>query len=87
VAVAAEVEQGRLRDVRVALGGVAATPVRGTAAEAMLEGAGRNAFAEAAAAAAAGCDPASDHQTSAAYRRALVERLVHDALHQLLGEA
>jgi carbon-monoxide dehydrogenase medium subunit/6-hydroxypseudooxynicotine dehydrogenase subunit alpha len=83
-AVAARVEDGCLRDVRVALGGVDATAVRSAAAESTLEGAGRNAFAAAAAAAAAGCHPASDQTADASYRRTLVERLVGDALEQLM---
>lgn len=83
-AVAADVIDGRLTAVRVALGGVDATPIRSAASEALLEGAGPDAFAAAAAAAARDCDPASDGQTTAAYRRALVQRLVGDALARLV---
>ena len=86
-AVAADVIDGRLRSVRVALGGVDATPVRSAASEAVLEGSGPDAFAAAAAAAAGDCDPASDGQTTAAYRRVLVERLVGDALARLVTQA
>ncbi len=83
-AVAARVEDGCLREVRIALGGVDTTPVRSAAAESTAEGAGREAFAAAAADAAADCRPASDRLTSARYRRTLVERLVGDALEQLM---
>jgi len=77
---------GRLRDVRLALGAVAATPIRAGSAEALLEGAvpdarARDAAAEAAVAAAR---PIDDVRASAWYRRELlrnmVRRMLDDAL-------
>jgi CO/xanthine dehydrogenase FAD-binding subunit len=81
-AASAVVETGRLRDVRVALGAVEAAPVRATAAETLLEGAEPTdeLIAEAAGAAASSCKPVEDRSTSAAYRQALVYRLVRDVL-------
>jgi CO/xanthine dehydrogenase FAD-binding subunit len=85
VAATAVVESGRLREVRVALGAVEARPLRSIPVEALLEGAEPtdDVFAEAAAAAAASCDPVEDRATTASYRRALVARLVRDALTSL----
>lgn len=89
VAVAATIDAGRAHDVRIALGGVDGTAVRARSAEALLEGAelGAESIADAAVAAASDCDPASDAATSAAYRRALVTRLVRDAVTRVHGEA
>lgn len=88
VGVTARVADGRVSGVRIALGGVDATPVRAMAAEALLEGAELNAeaIADAAHAAATGCDPAEDASTSARYRRTLVARLVRDTLERLKAE-
>ena len=79
----------RARDVRIALGAVDATAIRATAAESLLDGAELTdeAIAEAAEAAASECDPASDATTTAAYRRALVARLVRDVLARVRSEA
>lgn len=87
--VTARVNDGRAARVRIALGGVDATPVRAMRAEAVLEGRelSRDAIAEAAHVAASACDPVDDAVTSAAYRRRLVERLVRDALTCLGDEA
>jgi carbon-monoxide dehydrogenase medium subunit len=86
--IVARVEGGRLRGVRIALGGVDATPVRATRAEALLEGEepADEAIREAAQAAAADCDPAEDASTSVEYRRTLVARLVRDALTRIRDE-
>jgi len=67
------------------LGGVDATPIRATKAEALLAGSELTdeAIDEAAATAAGECDPAEDATTTAAYRRRLVARLVRDALAQV----
>jgi CO/xanthine dehydrogenase FAD-binding subunit len=85
VAATAVVDDARLRDVRIALGAVEARPVRARDAEVLLEGEepSGDAIAAAASAAAAACNPVEDHATTASYRRALVERLVRDALTQL----
>lgn len=77
---------GRLRDVRLALGAVAATPLRARSAEALLEGAAPDAQAIAAGAEAAAGDarPIDDVRASAWYRRELlrnmVRRMLDDAL-------
>jgi carbon-monoxide dehydrogenase medium subunit/6-hydroxypseudooxynicotine dehydrogenase subunit alpha len=85
--VVAHLDDGRATAVRIALAGVAATPVRALEAESRLEGAELTdeAIDEAARAAAAGCDPAEDATTTASYRRTLVARLTRDALRRLRG--
>lgn len=85
VAATAVVDEGRLSDVRIALGAVEGRSVRAHVAEAMLEEAepSDGTIAAAASVAAAGCDPVEDHATSARYRRALVERLVRDTVTRL----
>ena len=88
-AVVLPLDGARARDVRIALGAVDATAIRAAAAESLLDGAELTdeAIAEAAEAAAAECDPASDATTTAAYRRALVARLVRDALVRIAERA
>lgn len=83
VVAAAEVD----RRLRLALGGVAATPVRSAAAEALLAGGPLSpARIGAAAEAAAGeIEPAGDIHASAAYRRQLTGVLVTRALTQAAG--
>ncbi len=71
---------GRCLDPRIALFGVAATPLRATAAEAALRGQGPDGFPAAADAAAAGLEPASDVHASADYRREVARALVQRAL-------
>jgi xanthine dehydrogenase iron-sulfur cluster and FAD-binding subunit A len=73
---------GRLEGVRVAYGSSAPVPLRGRAAEAVLEGAGLSApVVEAAAAAAAGeVSPISDIRGGADYRRALVAEFLRRLL-------
>lgn len=82
VAVVGACDDGRVRHLRIALGGVDATPVRARAAEALLSGElpGRDAIAAAAAAAAAECDPVDDQQASVRFRRELVDTLVRRCL-------
>jgi carbon-monoxide dehydrogenase medium subunit/6-hydroxypseudooxynicotine dehydrogenase subunit alpha len=82
VAVVLALDDGKVDHARVALGGVDATPIRASGAEALLAGSELTdeLVEEAAAAAAAECDPAEDATTTAAYRRRLVARLVRDAL-------
>jgi CO/xanthine dehydrogenase FAD-binding subunit len=66
-------------DVRVALGSVAATPVRAPGAEAALEGARptREAADAAAEALAAELDPIDDVRSTADYRRMVAARILH----------
>jgi len=80
VVAAAEID-GRLR---LALGGVAATPVRPAAAEALLAGGPLSParIAEAAEAAAGEIEPAGDIHATAGYRRQLTRVLVTRALSQ-----
>ena len=75
-------DQGRVRDVRIALAGVAQTPIRATGAEAELNGQSLTAAAIAAVAnaAASECDPLGDLDASADFRRHLVEVLVRRCL-------
>jgi aerobic carbon-monoxide dehydrogenase medium subunit len=75
-------EQGRIRDVRIALAGVDQTPIRATTAEAGLhvQSLDADAIAQAAKTAAAHCDPPGDLHASADYRRHLVEVLVRRCL-------
>jgi carbon-monoxide dehydrogenase medium subunit/6-hydroxypseudooxynicotine dehydrogenase subunit alpha len=89
VAVVLGLDDRKVDHARVALGGVDATPIRAASAEALLVGSElRDELVEdAAAAAAAECDPAEDATTTAAYRRRLVARLVRDALTRIRREA
>jgi xanthine dehydrogenase small subunit len=73
------------RDVRIALGSVAATPIRVAAAEAVLEGRDRTPASVDAAveALAASIHPIDDVRSTASYRREAARRVVH----RLLSEA
>ncbi|WP_418058081.1 xanthine dehydrogenase small subunit [Pimelobacter simplex] len=75
---------GVVRSAAIGLGGVAATPIRATAAEEALTGAPWTVegIAPAAAALAATGTPLDDHRASAAYRRAMLGQ----ALPRLLAE-
>ena len=77
-AVGLDMENGRIRQARIALGGVAARPWRCQEAEAALvdETPGREAFERAAKAALEGAAPSGDN----AYKIALAERIVLRAL-------
>ncbi len=88
-AVALELDGDRCRSARVALGGVAATPLRIADAEASLAGASLTpeAFAAAGRIAAASIDPPSDVHGSARYRRDLAAVLVKRALGEAAGTA
>lgn len=70
---------GAWRNVRVALGSVAATPVRASAAEAILEGAAPNRETADAAVAAltAELKPIDDVRSTADYRRLVAGRVLH----------
>lgn len=73
---------GRIVAARIALGAVAATPIRSQAAEAMLvgEAPSTDLFAAAGAAVAASIDPPSDLNGTGRYRRHLAAVLVRRAL-------
>jgi xanthine dehydrogenase FAD-binding subunit len=77
--------QGRLHQVRLALGAVAPTPLRARRAEALLEGKALDAaLAEAAAQAAADeAQPIDDVRASAWYRK----ELIHNVMRRMLGDA
>jgi carbon-monoxide dehydrogenase medium subunit len=77
-------EDGLIVDPRIGIGGVEAIPRRIAAAEAMLQGVapGVEKFRATASAAADVVDPLEDPQTSAGYRRELVEAMVYRALTQ-----
>jgi carbon-monoxide dehydrogenase medium subunit len=91
VAVAARVtlENGRMTDVRVALGAVATTPVRATAVENALRGESpkESVFHEAAQLVTAAVDPTTDFRGSAAYKRSMAVVFVQRALVQAAARA
>jgi carbon-monoxide dehydrogenase medium subunit len=76
---------GTCADLRIGLGGVAATPLRATAAEDVLRGkeATADRIAEAAEAAAVATDPSPDGQGSAAYKRDMTRVWVRRALEEI----
>src|SRR6202521_957726 len=77
-AAALRIEQGAIRDARLALGGVAAKPWRARAAEEILQGArpGPDAYRRAAEAALAGAKPSGDNQ----FKIELAQRILVRAL-------
>ncbi|MGE0339696.1 MAG: xanthine dehydrogenase family protein subunit M [Xanthobacteraceae bacterium] len=81
-----EIEDGRIVNARVGVGGAEDRPRRSEAAEAELNGKepGKQAFMAAANAAAAGIEPMEDIQASADYRRDLVRVVVRRALEHSL---
>lgn len=84
VAFAVDVDGGVVARAAIGLGGVAATPIRATAAEQALVGAAwtPDGIAPAAAALADAGTPLDDHRASAAYRKAMLGQ----ALPRLLAE-
>lgn len=76
VAIAMDLDGDTVARVRIGLGGVAATPVRATATEELLTGAGWDAqtAARAAATLAGEGTPLDDHRASARYRTAMLEQ-------------
>ena len=82
MALAYRADGGVWRDVRVALGSVAATPVRARETEGVLEGAApRKSSADHAAATIVGeITPIDDVRSTAAYRRAVTGRILHRML-------
>ena len=87
VAAAADLENGQCRDVRIALGAVAPTPIRAKRAEGALRGqpVSPAIIEQAAQAASAECSPIDDYRASAAYRRDMVYVLTRRALTQVLS--
>ena len=85
LAAALEVADGVVRDVRLALGGVAHKPWRALRAEQALRGAPatRSSFAHAAEAELAQARPLRDNR----YKLALVQHLIEDTLHELAEPA
>jgi xanthine dehydrogenase small subunit len=75
------------RDVHLALGSVAATPIRASATEAVLEGAlPDEQTADRAASTLAGeLNPIDDVRSSADYRRAVAARVLHRLLREAVG--
>jgi xanthine dehydrogenase small subunit len=73
-----QIEGGQVKAVRIGLGGVAATPLRGRACEAALTGQtwGAEAVRQAMAALATDCEPLSDLRASADYRRTVLGHLL-----------
>lgn len=87
LAVAWRAEDGAWRDVRVALGSVAATPIRARATEATLEGAAPTAEVAAVAAATleAEITPIDDVRSTAEYRRSVAGRILHRIVRDAAG--
>jgi len=77
-------QDGKIANARVGLGGAEASPRRIAEAEAALDGQvpGDAVFRAAAEAAATAIEPLEDHQTSGDYRRDLVRAVVRRALEQ-----
>lgn len=77
-----------IADVRIALGSVGATPIRATAAEAVLRGQPIKAdgFAEAGEKAKEAVDPVSDFRGSAAYKKDMAAVFVRRALEKALAD-
>jgi CO/xanthine dehydrogenase FAD-binding subunit len=87
VAVVVIPEDGICRNIRIALGAVAPTPIRAKKAEAILKSQKLDdKLIEKAARTAAGeSKPIDDHRASAEYRRDMVEVLVKRAIKQAIG--
>ncbi len=87
VAVAAIVDRadGAIGSARIALVNMGPTPLRASAVESALAGAGPDAVAAAAERAADGTEPPSDTNASAEYRRHLARVLVRRAVEQALA--
>ena len=82
--VALRIGNGRITEARIALGGVASTPIPAPEASALLLGQppSEALYAEAAATAAAASDPPGDIHGSADYRRSLIAAMLKRALRQ-----
>lgn len=77
-----EKQDGRMREVRIGLGGVSPTPFRSTNAESMLNGTllSKEMIEEAGKIAAAEAEPMTDPHASADYRRKMVKVFVRRAI-------
>jgi carbon-monoxide dehydrogenase medium subunit len=84
---ALKIESGKIREARLAIGGVEDRPSRCRAAEAALVGkvADRQAFAEAAEVVSRAVSPMTDLHADAAYRRDLVRATARRALEQAVA--
>jgi len=87
VAVVIIPQDGICKDIRIALGAVAPTPIRARRAEVVLKGQklDDNLIEKAARTAAGEARPIDDHRASAEYRRDMVEVLVRRAIKQAIG--
>jgi len=87
VAAVAVPEDGVCKDIRIALGAVAPTPLRAKKAEEVLKGQkfDDNLIEKAAKTAAGQARPIDDHRASAEYRRDMVAVLVKRAIKQAIG--
>ena len=87
VAASARIVNGRLSEVRIAVGGTAKTPTRIKSAEASLEGHGLDAtkIAEAAAECARATPIDSPAFTTTEYVRSALPQVVHDVISELLA--
>ncbi len=88
VAVAVQVENNTIKDARVTLGAVAATPVRAKKTEEFLKGkkVTDDLLAEAGVMASGECKPISDIRASAEYRRDLVRVFTRRALRKAIDK-
>jgi carbon-monoxide dehydrogenase medium subunit len=91
VAVSLGVDDGRIKEARIALGAVAPVPMRATLAETMLMGQEITAITtdvlrDVAAIAAGECDPLDDHRASAEYRRDMVGVLTRRLVARILAD-
>lgn len=80
-------EDGTCKEARLAYAGAGPVPWVAAEAAALLTGAGPEAFKDAAAAAAKGCEPPSDAHGSSSYRRRLVQVLTERALTEAAARA
>jgi len=87
VAAVVTAQDGVCKDIHLALGAVAPTPIRAKKAEAVLKGQkfSDSLIEKAAQTAAAEAKPIDDHRASAEYRRDMVEVLVKRAIKQATG--
>jgi len=85
VAARAEVQDGRVRDLRVFLAGVGATPMRASSVEKALRGSKADGLADAAALVRDDVDPIDDVRGSAAYKREMARVFTERALRVVLA--
>ena len=87
VAAWGKVEDGICKDVRIALGAVAPTPIRAPQAEAMLKGkrVTKELIDEAARHAVTQCNPIDDHRASREYRCDMAYVMTRRALTRIFG--